>query len=718
MADEPLAPPRDRAYWSSEIAMAVKRFRTFWEEGDTIIDTYRLQKASGSTVLSEDKYNILYSSTETIKPNLYAQRPNVKVPMRNRDRPNPAAKLACNLLESSLQYVIEEEDFDGTIENVVEDLLIPGLGQSWVRYEPTFEKKKDELGAEYDDLIDEDVCIEHVYWQDWVCGVSRGWKTVPWVARRCWMTKEEAAKRFGDRVGDTLKFQTHESSTREADNSTETAEVWEIWDKTSKYAYWFSNDAPELLDFKEDPLGLKDFFPCPRPLRAISNTRSFVPRALFTQYRSQAKQLDNLTRRIRLLTDALRVAGVYDGSQEKLSELLSPTAGNKMIKVDSWVAFAQQGGIKGSVEWMPITDVAATLIQLIQAREVCKNEIYEITGFSDIVRGVSKASETLGAQNIKQNWAGARLRKMQKEVQRFARDTIAIAGEIIAEHCSAATIALYGGVDIPPPEVIQSDENAQQVFESFKAAIQLLKTEKLRCAKIDIETDSTLLADQEQERKDRMDFLGAAGAFLQQAVPAFQTMPQMGPLLASMMMFTIRTFPASRDIEDEFEKVQKMMQTMPPQQQQEDNGAAQEKEKQQGAMQLAQLDQQTEQSRIEAENNQLSVKLQSAERIRELELQAEQVAEENRHTEAMERLAQEAHFKDRELALREREVAVKEQLGEAKAAETAHSMNMAEHEASLAEAQHEDATELEYDKMEHQTEQSEAAAEGGPSEAS
>jgi hypothetical protein len=40
-------------------------------------------------------------------------------------------------------------------------------------------------------------------------------------------------------------------------------------------------------------------------------------------------------------------------------------------------------------------------MELYKARDIVKKEIYEITGFSDIVRGQSKASETLGAQQIK-----------------------------------------------------------------------------------------------------------------------------------------------------------------------------------------------------------------------------------------------------------------------------------------------------------------------------
>jgi hypothetical protein len=285
-----------------------------------------------------------------------------------------------------------------------------------------------------------------------------------------------------------------------------------------------------------------------------------------------------------------------------------------MIPIDSWAAFAQAGGIKGNVEWLPLDQIIQTLVQLQQAREVCKNEIYEVTGFSDIVRGVSKASETLGAQNLKANWAGARVRKMQKEVQRFARDVIAIVGEVISEHCEPATVAMFSGVDMPTAEQVQANPQALTQMQNVQAALQMIRVEAKRVATIDIETDSTIMADEEAQRKDRMDFLGAAGAFLQQAVPAMTATPELGPLLAAMLMFTVRTFSASRPIEEEFEKVQQVLETRGQQPQQGDKGGEAQA---QSAQAVAQIRAQTEQAKISTQ------------------AQMDQQKEQNRHNEAL-----------------------------------------------------------------------------------
>lgn len=665
MADKP-AVDNQVAYWQGELERAKKRFRPFWDNGDAVVDAYRQQKADGNDSISKDKYNILYSSTETIRPNLYAQSPTPRVIMRNKDSASPAARLGALLLEGCIKYVQDEEAFDEVMEGAVEDLLLPGLGNGWVRYDATFTTTKDEAGKEQQELLDEMVKLEYVYWQDMLYGIARTWKEMPWVARRCWMKKEDAVKRFGQNAAN-LKYAAHDSTARERDNPSETAEVWEIWDKRTKKVYWYAENHPELLDQKDDPLKLKKFFPCPRPMRAISNTRTFVPRALYSQYKSQAETLNTLTKRIRLLGEALRVVGLFDGSQAKLSDVLNPNAGNRMIAIDSWAMFAQNGGINGSVQWVPIDNIVKTLNELLKAREVCKQEIYEITGFSDIVRGVSKASETLGAQNIKADWAGARIKKMQADVQRFARDMLALATEVIAEHCGEATIAMFSGIEIPQPEEVRVSPEVQGKVQAFKAACDFIKSDVRRTATIDIETDSTLMANQEAERADRAQFLAAGGAFLQQAVPAMEATPELGPLLGAMLMFTARSFPSSRIIEDEFEKVQQALLAKASTPQADPKAAENEAKQAESALKQQELQIQQEEAKAKATYEQTKLQIQQQE-------------EANRHAERMAEL----EIKKQELSIKAGELRVKEDLARTEKFKALHEAGMREEEAEAA----------------------------------
>jgi hypothetical protein len=580
-----------RAYWMERVDAGVKKLTDFHAEGDNVVSRYRLEKGQNKNYW-RDKYNILYSSTETIKPSLYSSTPKVQATNRHKDRSNPSALMAVELIESCGQYAIEEVDFDSVINNCVEDFLLPGWGLAWVRYDPEFTTVGEGDDA-YDDLTYEGLAVDYVYWKDFISDDTRTWEDKEWIARRVYFNKAKATKRFGKDKADKLSY-----TYRPADDGKETgrtiglpgdqAIIWEIWDKNKREVVWFCPDYPgDVLDTKADPLKLQHFWPCPRPLRAVSTTSTFVPQSFYSQYKEQAEALDLITARIRSLTKALRVVGVYDSSQEALAKLLTGED-NRMVACDNWAAFAGQGGIQGSVVYLPITEIAQVLAELYKQREIAKNEIYEITGFSDIVRGISKASETLGAQEIKNNWATGRLSLTQKEVQRFCRDIVRIMSEIICEHFSDESLALYAGFEPPPitPEEQQAaaqhahdamsamtlgrpappppPPTAQQMaIQQFRGVVKLLKSEKQRCALIGIETDSTIQPDEAQERKDRLEFLGQIGAFLQQAGPMALQYPDMRGLLGAIMMFTIRTFRASRPLEKEFEDFQKALAQQP-----------------------------------------------------------------------------------------------------------------------------------------------------------
>ncbi len=681
-----------RTYWQEEISKAQKRWGIFQRKGSLVVDRYRLEKDNADqTDVWQDRYNILYSSVETTIPSLYAQTPKVEATKRHKDRDNETVNNATMLLEACGQYALEEVDFDGVMKSVVQDFMLPGMGIAWVRYDPTIAKGEND--TEY--VAGEGLGLDYVYYKDFLTGVGRTWLTLPWVAKRVYLNRKKAEARFGKEKAAALKYSFRPTDDGTGERNPEAGNqwqcvIWEIWDKENRKVIWFSEDYPgALLDEIADPLKLKDFWPCPEPIRAVWTNKTFIPKSYYSQYKAQAEELDNITKRIRHLTQALRVIGVYDASMPVLAQLLNGES-NKMVGVENWAQFSGQGGIKGVIDYVPIKDVAEVLRELYNQREIAKNEIYEITGFSDIVRGVSKASETLGAQKLKADWAGGRLKHMQKDVQRFCRDIIRIMTEIMSEHFSDASLAIYAGFE--PPEVTPEEQQAaaqyamaqaqyqqqsqnmltmapqpgmmpqqpaqppqappptgrQVAMKQFQEVVDLLRNEKRRCALIGIETDSTIMPDEAAEREDRMAFLAAAGAFLQQAAPAAQQYPAMAPLLGALMMFTIRTFRASRPLEKVFEDTMRKLEAAPPPPQEGEGGdngqaAAQaqiqvEQMKQQGQQAKAQQDAQANEAKIQIEKYKIDT---------EAQLQRE-------------KMQMEAQFKQRELDIRERELAVKE----------------------------------------------------------
>src|SRR6185436_21175067 len=88
-----------------------------------------------------------------------------------------------------------------------------------------------------------------------------------------------------------------------------------------------------------------------------------------------------------------------------------------------------------------------------------------------IVRGSAAAggAKTATEQRIKGQFASMRLNDMQAEVARFARDTLRIMGEIIAEHFDPMTLYEVSGFEEYakeqwPPEPVTQPQPGQQVM--------------------------------------------------------------------------------------------------------------------------------------------------------------------------------------------------------------------------------------------------------------
>ena len=305
--------------------------------------------------------------------------------------------------------------------------------------------------------------------------------------------------------------------------------------------YWFTESHDKLLDAKSDPYGLDGFWPCPKPLFATQTTDTLVPIPDYALYQDQAEELDQLTARIGMLVAAIKVVGVYDASQKGVERMLSEGVNNTLIPVDTWAAFSEKGGLKGVVDFLPLDMVLTALTNCYTAREQAKQVIYEITGLSDIIRGASVASETATAQQIKSQYASLRIKHLQISVATFASDLLRIKAQLMADLYSAEQLIEQSGV-MATPDALFADQ-----------AVQLLKSEPSRNFRIEVASDSLVEMDELTEKQTRMEFLTATGQFMQQALPVVQQAPELGPLVAEMLLFGVRTFKGGRPMEAAFD---------------------------------------------------------------------------------------------------------------------------------------------------------------------
>ena len=82
---------------------------------------------------------------------------------------------------------------------------------------------------------------------------------------------------------------------------------------------------------------------------------------------------------------------------------------------------------------MPIEMISTTITALVMLRKQIIDDIYQITGMADIMRGDTDPQETLGAQRLKSQYGSTRIRDKQQELVRLARDLVEITSEIITE---------------------------------------------------------------------------------------------------------------------------------------------------------------------------------------------------------------------------------------------------------------------------------------------
>lgn len=651
-----------------------KRFLQFIKRGHKVEARYRDERNK----VDEDsrrRYSALWSNFEILKPALYGKSP-VPIAERRFGDKDPIARGAAQILERALRNEIEICGFHESLDQAVNDYLLPGRGTVWVRYEPEFSAgvslhgensidMKDSQGPiepeqfdeeiegsnptgekleeTNDEIVRESTPIDYIHWEDFLIFPvwARTWAEVVAVGKRVYMTYTQMSERFGRDIAKKIPLQKDERRKDKFEDTNEgqevKGEVFEIWSKQDLAVFWVAEGYDYLLDRKDDPLNLEGFFPCPRPIIANKTNGTLIPVADYIEYQDQATQIDELSQRIAMLTRACKVAGVYNAAAKGVQRLLNESVENELIPVDDWAAFADKQGIPGQISFLPLKEIIGVINELTTLKEKQIEEMDRLTGINDLMRGTSDARETLGGVRLKANNTGTRLTARQNEVARFARDTVRIMADIMCQHFSPKSLveasgAMFEeglGVDVeyaqneqaaqqplpqkpplalplpgqpgqapqaagppqgppgqnvvpfpqrpgavpgqtpsapPPPQAppvapglpAPPPPNPQQVaimqaVQRIQQAIGLLRDERMRGFRVDIEVDSTIFGDAAQEKGDRTEFIAQVTKYLETATTLGAQVPEMTPLLGKLLQFGVRGFRVGRDLEASIE---------------------------------------------------------------------------------------------------------------------------------------------------------------------
>lgn len=749
-------------FWQEEITLYDRTFDKWQKRGKKILKRYKDVRSPREEAVT--RFNVLWANVQTRLPALYARDPKPEVERRFKDR-DPVGRVTSEVLERSLDYTIRHcNPFGRIIRQAVLDYELPGRGTVWVRYVPHFHKPElvpddqpdnqevkgeghqvtddaDDEVKENDRLSYEETLVDYVAWEDYGHTYARTEEEIRGKWRRVFLSRDELAERFG--LSETqlnaipMEWSPKTLNDTKLRPEQKKAIVYEIWDRQERKVLWLVKNYPETLDEIDDPLHLENFFPCPPCLYANLTPDELIPVPNFTYYQDQASEIDELSTRIAAIGKALKVAGVRDTSAEGLDRLLSEGVENQLIPVDGWIALKEKGGLAGVMELLPLKEIAEALGYLREQRQQLIDDIYQITGLSDIIRGLSDPNETATAQQIKGQFSVLRISDAQTEVQRFCRDVIRICAEIIASYDLNTLKQISGvklltnaekeqiraqqaaampsmppgpgtagpgpagapvqagpspaggppggaGTPVPQPGGPQG-QPAPEILKllkepSWEDVGALLSNKVLREFRIDIETDSTIRMDEESNKQARLEFLDRATNFI---TAAATTPPAMIQAVGECFLFAVRGFKVARNLERTFEDALEQLKNQPPR---PDPEMMKVQAKVQGDIQIAQMksqaDMQVEQHKqqVQAQENLAQNQFEDVRKQREL-------AATNAHEAQLEQMRQE--FEGQKIAI---EKASAERIAAAKNATDLEIARMrTAHEAQMkaADQQHE-----------------------------
>lgn len=611
--------------WFNCIAQYDRTFKEWEGRADKIVKRYRDDQRTRNNPTA--KFNILWSNVQTITPAVFARLPRPDVSRRFRDN-DPIGRVASMILERALEYEIEQYgDYASAMKQTVQDRLLGGRGTAWVRYEPHIVGMTQDEDAPLDGLqVTEDsdeaeteggiyreneeridyecAPVDYVAWRDFGNTVARTWEEVTAVWRKVYMGREALVERFGEELGGKIpldtKPETSKSFAEKASNYSSEALIYEIWDKTSGQVIWLSKSLGKILDVRDDPLQLENFWPCPKPLFATITTDSMIPVPDYALYQDQARQLDTLADRIDGFIQALRVRGVYDASEPSLARLFTEGENNSLLPVKNYGAFSEKGGMAGVINLVDIAPIANALQSSYSAMDQVKGQIYEIMGIADIQRGQTDPNETLGAQIIKSNNASGRLKTMQNDVVNFATTLLRIKAQIICQHFTDDTIVKISGA-------MQLSKQDQQLIPQ---ALALLKDEPAKNFRIEVTTDSMIYQDEQQEKQDRVEFLTAVSGFMQTALPVATQAPELTPLLMEMLKFGVTAFKAGKGMEGLIDETADKFRQQAQQAEGQPKPPSIEQQKMEMTMQIEQAKMQAKQAELQMQSQIEQAKIQ------------------------------------------------------------------------------------------------------------
>jgi hypothetical protein len=679
---DPTIEPQSAKAWLNLLRESEDAFED-WNLHCERIDQHFASLMRLGQLLRDKEFQMFWANMEVVKPAIYAKPPVPVVVPKFKDR-RPVYQAASELAERCAVVSFDLAEIDELMKLVRDDLALISRGVAWCRYE------SGEKGSYYDH---EKVCVDFKGRRDFLHSISRNWREVTWVAGASYLTRAEARERFKAASGDEYQSADYKVD-RDAKeiggtDARQRGKFWEIWDRSNKRVVWVAEGCENILDDADPHLKLRNFFPCPKPAYGAVQRGSLVPVPDALQYKDQLEEINLLTGRIHALSDAIEVKGFYPAGGSELAEAVQTavsikTPGRVLVPISNWAAF---GGTKDVIIWMPIDMIATTITGLVALRKQVIDDIYQITGLADIMRGDTDPTETLGAQQLKTQYGSTRIRDKQQELVRLARDLVEISLEIMIEKFDDETLVEMSQTQLPttamierqgqqlmmqiqqaqqqvgqmqpqaaqspssaPVSSLQGPDPAQAAAQAAQNQIQqligqlnqlqqqptieqvldFLRDNQARAFVLDIETDSTIMADENGEKQRRTEFVGMLGQLIPQLGQLIAADPQSAQLCGDILKFATAPYRAGRSLDGSIDEYVEHIKTQGAQGKGDDATTATNKTliqveqiKQQTAQQKIQMDAQYHMAQLQQNDNHKQMELANQRQLKQMELSAQ-----------------------------------------------------------------------------------------------
>ena len=560
--------------WVKKIKQARKDEKSYRDKGKSLWDKY----SSGVKGDSKDVVNIFNPTIDIMLSALFSTMPKPDIRRRfakkqeENDKKDALYRSMATVADYAIQYNFDRQRIQEEFESVFLDGFITGrgVGQVVYDYDTTEEKMQDGSGKVISITTPKDQVFktEHVDYQDFVQEKAKKQKDVTWMGRMHLFTKKELVEEFDiseeavEQVEFSYSLYADDGTGKDDKGDAKYAQVWEIWDKEKKERLYIceSYEDGEPLRVDKDPMELDGFFPF-SVFKTIDNGKDTMPTAEYCIYEDLNKQLQRLNARsMRLTNNNIKYVTVASNADEKLQAKIKNARDGDVIGVPQApnLAAAQQVGA------IPIMEAMAVKDKLDQDSQRIIDQIWEITGVSDIMRGSSQVGETATAQRAKGVFGTLRIQNRQKGVQLFIRETFRKMSECVCQYATIEELKNITCLQLLSNQEkeqlqfglstgqVQPNEQIQQLmidptWEEVKAG---LTDDRMRGYTIDVESTATVFDNVEEERVQINALTANVVDMLLKTSDLIARSPATADLMEQLTLANLSTFKIGRSYTD------------------------------------------------------------------------------------------------------------------------------------------------------------------------